>query len=111
MKSGAASGGSGRRRHAVGLSLKIWRARAPIWRDRRAAFRRPPPTPRWMPTAGASSGQVRRRRGSGRATVRAMESPGDQPESDTDLLTIGLVVFFVALILTVGALLLVPILF
>jgi len=40
-----------------------------------------------------------------------MESPGDQPESDTDLLTIGLVVFFVALILTVGALLLVPILF
>jgi hypothetical protein len=68
-----------------------------------------------MPTAGASSGQVRRRRGSARATVRAMREPADQPLDETpgnaDLLTIGLVVFFLALILIVGALLLAPALF
>ena len=38
------------------------------------------------------------------------QPPPDQPEpeGDSDLLTIGLVVFFVALILIVGALLLAP---
>jgi hypothetical protein len=68
-----------------------------------------------MPTTGASSGQVRRRRGSERATVRAMKEPVDQPPDEpsgnADLLTIGLVVFFLALILIVGALLLAPALF
>src|SRR5688500_7033905 len=111
MNSGASSGASGRRRQAVGLSLKIWSARAPIWRDRRAARSSPRRTPRCMPTTGASSGQVRRRRGSARATVRAMKEPVDQPPEGADLLTIGLVVFFLALILIVAALLLVPALF
>jgi hypothetical protein len=61
-----------------------------------------------MPTDGASGGQVSRRRGSGRATVRAMdERPTDEPaKGELDLLTIGLLVFFVALIGTVVALLL-----
>jgi len=59
---------------------------------------------------------VRRRRGSARATVRAMderppEPSPDEPEGDTDLLTVGLVVFFVALILTVVALLVAPTIF
>ena len=36
---------------------------------------------------------------------------GQPPEGDADLLTIGLVVFFVALILIVGALLVVPTIF
>lgn len=36
------------------------------------------------------------------------EAPPDQPQGNADLLTIGLVVFFLALILLVGALLLVP---
>ncbi len=40
-KAAASDGGSGRRRQAVGLSLKIWIARAPICRERRAAARRP----------------------------------------------------------------------
>src|SRR5437870_12775619 len=35
-----------RRLQAVGLSLKIWRAVAPIWRALRAARMRPVPTPR-----------------------------------------------------------------
>jgi hypothetical protein len=104
MNSGAAIGGSGLRRQAVGLSLKIWGARAPICRDRRAAFTSPKRTPRCIPTAGASAGQVRRRRGSGRATVRAMV----EHDGDADLLTVGLVVFFVALVVTVAALLVAP---
>ena len=102
MNSGAASGGSGRRRHAVGLSEKIWSARAPICLARRAARTSPLSTPRCIPTAGASAGQVSRRRGSLRATVRAMD------EGNADLLTVGLVVFFVALIVTVAALLIAP---
>ena len=117
--SGASRDGSGRRRQAVGLSLKIWSARAPIWRERRAARSRPFPTPRWRPTAGASSGHVRRRRGSGRdrarATVPVMDDEvreaGPEPDEGLDLLTIGLFVFFVALIGTVGALLLVQVFF
>ena len=106
MNSGAASGGSGRRRQAVGLSEKICSAVAPICRDRRAAFTSPAPTPRCIPTAGASAGHVRRLRGSRRATVRAMEQP--PPEGNADLLTVGLVVFFVALIVIVAALLIAP---
>src|SRR5688500_16186008 len=109
MNSGASSGGSGRRRQAVGLSLKIWSARAPIRRDRRAARISPRRTPRCRPTAGASAGQVKRRRGSGRARVRAM---ADEPrEPSTDLMGIGLLVFFVALIAIVGALLILPAIF
>jgi hypothetical protein len=65
-----------------------------------------------MPTLGAPAGQVSRRRGSGRATVRAMdpESGGDPRRSPgaLDLLTVGLAVFFVALIGTVAALLILP---
>ena len=78
-------------------------------------------TPRWSPTAGASSGQVRRRRGCGcdrtRATVRAMDDEVGQPAqpddggAGLDLLTVGLFVFFVALIVTVGSLLLVQAVF
>jgi hypothetical protein len=60
-----------------------------------------------MPTAGASAGQVRRLRGSRRATVRAMENQ-PPPEGNADLLTVGLVVFFVALIVVVAALLIAP---
>ena len=57
-----------------------------------------------MPTRGAPSGHVSRRRGSGRATVRAME-----PERRSiDLLTVALLIFFVALILIVAALLVLP---
>ena len=37
MNASASAGGSGRRRQAVGLSLKIWSARAPIWRELRTA--------------------------------------------------------------------------
>ena len=55
-----------------------------------------------MPIGGASGGHVRRRRGSRRATVPAMD------EGNADLLTVGLVVFFVALIVVVAALLIVP---
>ena len=61
MNSSASGGGSGRRRHAVGLSLKIWSARAPICLDRRAARSSPCPTPRWSPTQAprpATSGAV-----------------------------------------------------
>ena len=59
MKSGAFGGGSLRRRQAVGLSLKIWSAVAPIWRARLAAGISPRWTPRWMPTRGAFGGQLR----------------------------------------------------
>jgi hypothetical protein len=76
-----------------------------------------------MPTRGASAGQVSRRRGSGRrprATVLGMEdearpeaiegadATAESPDAprELDLLTIGLVVFFVALIGTVAAMLL-----
>jgi hypothetical protein len=99
------------------LSLKIWSARAPIWRDRRAAASSPRAIPKWMPTRGASSGQLSRRRGSRRATVRVMEPPtADEREAGApetpgpegpDLVSIGLAVYFVAVILVVGALLLV----
>ena len=106
MNSAASGGGSGRRRQAVGLSLKIWSACAPIWRDRRAARNNPFATPRWMPTAGASAGHVRRRRGSGRATVRAMTEGPPRPE--TDLLTVALLVFFGSLIVIVAALMILP---
>ena len=70
----------------------------------RAAGIRPLETPRWMPTRGALSGHVRRRRGSRRATVRAME-PGPRR---LDLLAVALLVYFVALIVTVVALLVLP---
>ena len=40
-----------------------------------------------------------------------MKEPVDEPPGNADLLTIGLVVFFLALILIVGALLLAPALF
>ncbi|MDQ2673260.1 MAG: hypothetical protein M3Y40_01255, partial [Chloroflexota bacterium] len=72
------------------------------------------------PTRGASAGQVRRRRGSrrGRATVEVMERPLDEPSADEpaqadelDLTAIGLAVFFVSLILVVGALLILPAIF
>jgi len=49
---------------------------------------------------------VRRLRGSGRATVRAMAR--EAPENGADLLTVGLFVFFLALIVIVGALLVLP---
>src|SRR5688572_13859136 len=104
--SGALGGGSGRRRHAVGLSLKIWIARAPICLERRAAFMRPCCTPRWRPTGGASAGHVRRRRGSRRASVVAMEFR--LPDGRVDALSVSLVAFFVSLIVLVAALLLVP---
>jgi len=59
-----------------------------------------------MPTRGAPSGQVSRRRGSWRVTVRAME-----PESrGFDLLSVALLVFFVALIVIVAGLLVLPVL-
>jgi hypothetical protein len=57
-----------------------------------------------MPTRGAPSGQVSRRRGSRRATVPAMDP---EPRS-VDLLTVALLVFFLALILIVAALLVLP---
>ena len=105
MNSGALAGGSGRRRHAVGLSLKICSALQPIWRARRAAYIRPLPTPRCIPTGGASLGQTIRLRGSGRARVRAMAA---EDPSRTDLLTVGLLVFFLSLIVIVAALLVLP---
>ena len=58
------------------------------------------------PTGGEPAGQVRRRRGSGRATVRAMPN-----EPRTDPLSVGLLVFFVALIGIVAALLILPAIF
>ncbi len=108
-KAGAAAGGSGRRRQAVGLSLKIWSAVAPIWRARRAVFNRPMATPRWIPTRGAPVGQVRRRRGCRSATVLAM-APADEPQPERDLLSVALFVFFVSLILIVAGMLFLPVL-
>ena len=72
--------------------------------------------PRCSPTGGAPGGQLSRRRGSRRATVPAMEptnapdrEPADTPGPEgPDLVSIGLAVFFVSVILVVGALLLVP---
>jgi hypothetical protein len=63
-----------------------------------------------MPTAGASAGQVSRLRGSGRATVRAMAEPRDEGNG-SDLLTVALFVYFVALIVLVAGLLVLPALF
>ncbi len=57
-----------------------------------------------MPTRGAPYGHVSRRRGSWRATVPVMDP---EPRS-LDLLTAALFVFFVALILVVAALLVLP---
>ncbi len=57
-----------------------------------------------MPTRGAPAGQVSRRRASCRATVPAMDP---EPRS-VDLLTVALLVFFLALILIVAALLVLP---
>ena len=57
-----------------------------------------------MPTRGAPSGHVSRRRGSARATVPAMEP---EPRSIA-LLNVALLIFFVALILIVAALLVLP---
>src|SRR5919108_3186705 len=107
MKAGASGGGSARRRHAVGLSLKIWSDVAPICRARRAAGRRPRATARCIPTRGAPSGQVRRRRGCGltRDSVVVMDVPGLPGPNGADLLSVALLVFFVSLILTVAALL------
>jgi hypothetical protein len=70
-----------------------------------------------MPTAGASDGQVRRRRGSGRATVRAMVEAREEPsedsgqEGDGDLWTVALFVYFVGLIVLVAGLLVLPALY
>jgi hypothetical protein len=69
-----------------------------------------------MPTRGASGGQLKRRRGSGRATVRPMTtdpsvdptSDPSEPSSTFDLLTIGLLVFFLSLLGIVAALLALP---
>jgi hypothetical protein len=61
-----------------------------------------------MPTGGASGGHVRRLRGWVRGTFGRMDAP---EASGPDLLTIALLVFFVALILTVAALLILPIVF
>ena len=69
---------------------------------------RPSGTPRWSPTRGASGGQVSRLRGSGRATVTAMEL--QRPDGRTDVLAVALVAFFLALIVTVATLLLLPVL-
>jgi hypothetical protein len=107
-KAGASAGGSGLRLHAVGLSLKICRALAPIYLARLAAGNRPLATPRWIPTRGAPGGQVSRRRGSGRATVRGMDHGREERPATLDLLTIGLLVFFLALIGIVAALLILP---
>ena len=41
----------------------------------------------------------------------AGEEQGDEPRGDLDLLTIGMAVFFVSLILVVGALLILPAVF
>lgn len=82
--------------------------------------------PRCRPTRGASAGHVRRRRGSRRATVLVMDpdappSAQPSPEADDDaaserddgldLATLGLAVFFVAVIAIVAALLIVQNLF
>ncbi|MEP6470071.1 MAG: hypothetical protein ABJC24_09900 [Chloroflexota bacterium] len=54
-------------------------------------------------------GQLRRRLGSGRASVRAMVAPDPEtPGRAADLLTIGLLVFFVSLLVVVAALLMLP---
>jgi hypothetical protein len=64
--------------------------------------------------AGASSGHVSRRRGSGRATVRDMVDAHDEPIADqkgsdgSDVLTLALFVYFVALIVLVASLLVLP---
>lgn len=83
----------------------------PICRARRAAFSSPPATPRCIPTGGAPRGQLRRRlvgaREARRATVGFMDGPKAGP-GGTDLLTIGLLVFFVALLVLVAALLFLP---
>ena len=107
----ASGGGSDRRRQAVGLSLKIWSAVAPICRARRPARSSPPATPRWIPIRGEPGGQVSRRRGSARDTVRGMDDereavPGSP--ASLDLLTVALAVFFIALIALVAALLILP---
>ncbi len=65
--------------------------------------------PRCSPTGGEPAGQVRRRRGSGRARVRAMADEPNEPR--TDPLSVGLLVFFVALIGIVAALLILPAIF
>ena len=72
----------------------------------------------WSPTLGAPSGQVSRRRGSGRATFPGMERERErtaaQPlteRTQVDLGSIGLAVYFVALIAIVGLLLLLPAIF
>ena len=91
--------------------MKICRAVAPICRARRAAGIRPVRTPRWMPTRGAPSGQLRRRLGSGRASVRPMATDPDATLRASDLLTIGLLVFFVSLLVVVAALLVLPAIF
>jgi hypothetical protein len=94
------------------LSLNICSAVAPIWRARLAAFINPDATPRWMPTGGAPAGQLNRRRGSRRATVRSMTDDGGLgPGEGGDLLSISLLVFFVALLLTVAGLLALPLIF
>ena len=94
------------------MSEKIWIAVQPICRACRPALSKPPWTPRCIPTRGASGGQLSRRLGSRRTLVRARvrrvgEESGPEP-SGSDLLTIALLVFFVSLILIVGALLLLP---
>lgn len=62
-----------------------------------------------MPTVGAPAGHVSRFRASGRegrsATVRGMDA---RDPSGLDLLAIGLATFFVALVLVVAALLVLP---
>lgn len=67
--------------------------------------------PRWIPTRGAPTGQLRRRLGSGRASVRPMATDPEVPQRGSDLLTIGLLVFFVSLLVVVAALLVLPAVF
>ena len=120
---------SGRLRQAVGLSLKIWSARAPICRDRLAALSNPRSMPRWRPTSGASAARrvaaaargasvlrwgswsSRPRTRARPPSVEALEQPTTEPEDELDLASIGLAAFFVSLILVVGALLIVPAIF
>src|SRR5690606_24737937 len=115
MKAGASAGGSGRRRQAVGLSLKIWSARAPICRARRAAGRRPRPGARGAPVPVMEPPTNERNGDHGPGDpMRELDGPGDEPappESRMDLATVGLLVFFVSLILIVAALLILPAVF
>ena len=78
----ASGGGSARRRQAVGLSLKIWRADAPISTARSATRTRPRPIGRWRPPvalrAAGRAGSIAGRHRRLRCFARSMSS-GYQP--------------------------------